>query len=87
MTPREYIALKHVWAVREAAFHNAHFRPADDVPFLPIDFITPSARVERKAEMLRAKADVMMEQNKIDRMHSGEGDGVLDLFKEIGRVN
>ncbi len=87
MTPREFIALKRVWAVREAAFHNAHFRPADDVPFLPEDFISPAARVERKAKMLRDKADVMMEQQKIDKMHAGEADGVPIMFREIGRVN
>jgi len=87
MTPREYLALKQVWAVREAAFHNAHFRPADDVPFLPEDFITPEARVERKAKQLREKADVMIERQKLDMMQAGTSDGVSDLFKEIGKVN
>lgn len=87
MTPREYLALKQVWAVREAAFHNAHFRPADDVPFLPEDFITPEARVERKAKQLREKADVMIERQKLDMMQAGASDGVSDLFKEIGKVN
>ncbi len=87
MTPREFIALKRVWATREAAFHNAHFRPADDVPYLPEDFISPEARVERKAKALRDKADVMMERQKLDMMQAGEGDGVPLMFREIGRTN
>ncbi len=87
MTPREFLALKRVWATREAAFHNAHFRPADDTPFLPEDFITPEARIERKAQMLREKADVMIERQKIDMMTTGERGGVPESFLEIGRVN
>ncbi len=85
MTPREFFALKRVWGSREAAFHNAHFH--DDIPFIAEDFVSPSARTERKAQALRDKADVMMERQKLDMMQAGEGDNVLDLFKEIGRVN
>jgi hypothetical protein len=87
MTPREYLALKRVWATKEAVFHNAHFRPADDVPFLPEDFITPEARVERKAKALREKADVMIERQKLDMMKPGEDESVPLMFREIGKVN
>ena len=87
MTPREYIALKTVWATREAAFHNAHFRPADDVPFLPDDFIHPHRRVERKAQMMREKADVMLERSRLEMMGRGNGDGVPEMFRVIGKVN
>jgi len=87
MTPREYIALKMVWAGKEASFHNAHFRPADDVPFLPEDFINPEARVARKAAALREKADVMMERSRLDMMRKGDDGGVPLMFREIGKVN
>jgi hypothetical protein len=87
MTPREFIALKRVWATKEAQFHNAHFRPADDVPFLPEDFITPTARVERQAKALREKADVMMERSRLDMMRKGDDSGVPLMFREIGKVN
>ncbi len=88
MTPREYLALKHVWAMKEAAFHNAHFRSADDVPFIPEDFITPSARIGRKAKMLRDKADTMMEQQRMQMMRKGSGaGGVPEAFLVIGKVN
>ena len=87
MTPREYLALKMVWAGKEASFHNAHFRPADDVPFLPEDFINPRARIERKAQALREKADVMMERSRLELMKKGADDGVPLMFREIGKVN
>ncbi len=88
MTPREYLALKRVWATKEASFHNAHFRPADDVPFLPEDFINPNARIVRKAKMMREKADTMMEKQKLDMMRTGDNpDNVPEMFKVIGKVN
>jgi hypothetical protein len=87
MTPREYFALKFVWAGKEASFHNAHFRPADDVPFLAEDFINPEARVARKAAALREKADVMMERSRLEMMKKGTDDGVPLMFREIGKVN
>jgi hypothetical protein len=87
MTPREFIALKRVWATREAAFHNAHFRGADDVPFLPEDFITPEARLERKAKQLREKAEVMAENARLGLMKTGDDGGVPLMFREIGTVN
>ncbi len=88
MTPREYLALKRVWAAKEAAFHNAHFRPADDVPFIPEDFITPQARVTRKATMMREKADTMLEKQKLDLMKKGsDAGGVPEAFLVIGKVN
>ncbi len=83
MTPREFLALKRVWATKEAAFHNAHFRAADDVPFLPEDFITPEARVERKAKLLREKADVMLESSRLGMMKPGDDTGVPQWAKEI----
>lgn len=84
MTPREYIALKRVWAMREASFHNAHFRPADDVPFIAEDFINPHGRVERKAAAMREKADVMLERSRLELMKKGADDGVPLMFREIG---
>jgi|KBSSwiStaDraftv2_1062776.scaffolds.fasta_scaffold41152_2 hypothetical protein len=87
MTPREYLALKMVWAGKEASFHNAHFRPADDVPFLPEDFINPHARIERKAQALREKADVMMERSRLEMMQKGGAGGVPEAFLVIGKVN
>ncbi len=88
MTPREYLALKHVWATKEASFHNAHFRTADDTPFLPEDFITPSARVIRKAKTMRDKADTMMEKQRVQMMKKGSGaGGVPEAFLVIGKVN
>ncbi len=88
MTPREYLALKHVWAMKEAAFHNAHFRSSDDVAFIPEDFITPQARVGRKAKMLRDKADTMMEQQRMQMMKKGSvAGGVPEAFLVIGKVN
>ncbi len=88
MTPREFIALKKVWATKEAQFHNAHFRPADDVPFLPEDFITPEARVLRKAKLMREKSDVMIERQRLDMMKKGtEAGGVPEAFMVIGKVN
>ena len=88
MTPREFIALKRVWAAKEASFHNAHFRPADDVPYLPEDFITPTARVTRKATMMREKADTMMEKQRVQMMKKGSAAaGVPEAFLVIGRPN
>ncbi len=88
MTPREFIALKKVWATKEAQFHNAHFRPADDVPFLPEDFITPEARVLRKAKLMREKSDVMIERQRLDMMQKGKlSGGVPEAFMVIGKVN
>ncbi len=86
MTPMEYLALKRVWATKEASFHNAHFKP-DDVPFIAEDFINPESRVERRAKSLRDKADVLMERQKIDMMKPDDGDGVPLMFREIGKVN
>ena len=37
--------------------------------------------------MLRDKADVMMERQKIDMMTASEKGGVPEAFLEIGRVN
>ncbi len=88
MTPREFLALKRVWAMREASFHNAHFRSADDVPFLPEDFISPEARVVRKAKLMREKADVMMERQRLDMMKTGDKpSSVPEAFMIIGRPN
>ncbi len=87
MTPREFIALKRVWATQQAAFHNAHFRAADDVPFLPEDFITPEARLERKAKQLREKAEVMAETARLGLMRAGDDSSVPLMFREIGTVN
>lgn len=86
MTPREYLALKRVWAEKEASFHNAHFR-AEDVPFIAEDFITPHGRVERKAKAMRDKADVMMERSRLELMKKDADDGVPLMFREIGKVN
>jgi hypothetical protein len=87
MTPREYLALKLVWASKEASFHNAHFRSSDDVPFLPEDFITPESRVARKAQALREKADTMMERSRLELMKKGDESNVPLMFREIGPVN
>ena len=87
MTSREYLALKMVWAGKEASFHNAHFRPADDVPFLPEDFINPHARIERKAQALREKADVMMERSRLEMMQKDGAGSVPEAFLVIGKVN
>ncbi len=87
MTPREFFALKRVWAQKEASFHNAHFRSSDDVAFIAEDFINPEARTERKAKALRDKADVLMERQRIDMMKPDDGDGVPLMFREIGKVN
>ncbi len=87
MTPREYIALKRVWATNQAAFHNAHFRAADDTPFLPEDFITPEARTLRKAKMLQDKAAAMVERTRLDMMRPGEqSGGVPQAFLEMPKV-
>ena len=83
MTPREFLALKKVWATEQAAFHNAHFRPADDTPFLPEDFITPEARTLRRAQMLRDKAAVMAESSRLSMMRVGDDDGVPQAFKDM----
>ncbi len=88
MTPREYLALKRVWASKEASFHNAHFRGADDAAYLPEDFIDPSARVTRKAALMRAKADTMMEKQRMEMMKKGQpSGGVPEAFLVIGKVN
>jgi hypothetical protein len=87
MTPREFLALKMVWAQKEANFHNAHFRPSDDVPFLPEDFINPNARVERKAKAMKDKAEVMLEQSRMELLQRGSTAGVPEAFVVIGKVN
>lgn len=88
MTPREYLALKRIWATKEATFHNAHFHGADDPAFIPEDFITPSARIGRKAKMLRDKADTMMEKQRMEMMKKGsKPGGVPEAFLVIGKVN
>jgi hypothetical protein len=86
MTPREFFMLKRVWAMKEASFHNAHFR-SDDVPFTADDFMDSHSRVERKAKALRDKADVLMERQRMDMMKPESGDGVPLMFREIGKVN
>lgn len=86
MTPREYMALKRVWAGKESQFHNAHFNAAN-VPFIPDDFLFAGSRVARIAEEMRAKADVMMERSRLDMMKKGTDDGVPLMFREIGVVN
>ncbi len=86
MTPREFIALKRVWATNQAAFHNAHFRSADDTPFLPEDFITPEARTMRKAKLLQEKAGAMLESSRLGMMRAGENSGVPQAFLEMPKV-
>ena len=87
MTPREYFALKHVWAGREAQFHNAHFNP-DGLPFIADDFMDPSARVLRKAKLMREKSDVLIERQRLDMMKKGtDAGGVPEAFMIIGKVN
>jgi hypothetical protein len=87
MTPREYFALKMVWAEKEASFHNAHFRAAEDVQYLPEDFINPERRVARKAQAMREKADTMMERSRLELMKKGDDNDVPLMFREIGPVN
>ncbi len=87
MTPREFLALKKVWAMREAQFHNAHFK-ADDLPFIGDDFMDSSSRVLRKAKLMREKSDVLIERQRLDMMKKGtEAGGVPEAFMVIGKVN
>jgi hypothetical protein len=86
MTPREFFALKRVWAAKEASFHNAHFK-SDEVPFIADDFVNPQSRIERRAKALRDKSDVLLERQRMDMMKPDEGDGVPLMFREIGKVN
>ncbi len=87
MTPREYFALKYVWAAKEAQYHNTHF-DAKDLPYIAEDFVNPSARIERKAKMLRERADTMMEKQRLDMMKTGDKPGsVPEAFMVIGKVN
>jgi len=87
MTPREFIALKMVWAERQAMFHNAHFHAASEPSFIAEDFITPEARLLRKAKMLQDKAAAMAERTKLDMMRADDASGVPEAFLEMPRVN
>jgi hypothetical protein len=88
MTPREYFALKRIWASKEASFHNAHFRGEKDLPFIAEDFINSESRNIRKAQQLREKADTMTERSRLELMKAGErSESVPMAFMEIGKVN
>ncbi len=87
MTPREFIALKRVWAGQQAMFHNAHFHVPGEPPFIVEDFLNPEARAARKAKMLRDQAEAMREQAKLNLMKPTDSDGVPQAFLEMPRVN
>ena len=83
MTPREFIALKRVWGMREALFYNAHFRGADEPAYIAEDFIDPIGRLERKAAMLRDKADLARANARLAIMQPGDDTGVPQAFKDM----
>ncbi len=84
MTPREFFALKRVWGESKASFFNAHFRGPDEPAFIAEDFIDPIGRLERKAQLMRDKAEVARENARINMMSADSTDAVPLAFREIG---
>ena len=87
LTPREFDALKMVWAQRQAAWHNAHFH--QDPAFDPDDFMNPGARTARKLQAKRDAREVAMLNKSLELIRAGDPTGLDPEYARaiLGREN
>ena len=86
MTPREYMALKRVWATERATLHNAHFRGPETLQFLADDFMDPRNRGEREAQARQDKIEVLRMNQRLQTMRSGTDEGVPGWARDVRSV-
>lgn len=82
LTPREFIALKRIWAEDRAVFANAHFvRKEGDPPFTADDFLFAGVRDARRAEAMRDRMEIGRMNAQLSMMRPGEYDGLPEWAK------
>ena len=85
LTPREYVALKRVWAEDRALFMNAHFsRPEGDPAFSPEDFVFEGSREARKQQVLADRMDVARINMRLQQIQAGPpGDDIPSWARKV----